>query len=222
MAPDFTLSDQFGQTVSLHSFRGKVVILAFNDSECTTVCPLTTTAMLDAKAMLGKAGSQVELLGVDANPAAISLEDVWSYSELHGMLHAWRFLTGSLPELKQVWKHYGIEAAIEAGEITHTPALFVIDPAGRLVAAVYDPDVLHRGAAVRAAARPERGGRVARPPFGARGSVIRADSADGAHRARDNAPRRRRDGRSRSRQFREAVRVLRHLGSGDERPRRRA
>ena len=51
-APDFTLTDQFGRPVSLHSFRGKVVILAFNDSECTTVCPLTTAAMLDAKAML--------------------------------------------------------------------------------------------------------------------------------------------------------------------------
>ena len=130
-APDFTLSDQFGQPASLRSFRGKVVILAFNDSECTTVCPLTTTAMLDAKAMLGKAGSDVQLLGIDANPAATSLEDVWSYSELHGMLHSWRFLTGSLPQLKQVWKRYGIEAAIEAGEITHTPALFVIDRQGR-------------------------------------------------------------------------------------------
>jgi cytochrome oxidase Cu insertion factor (SCO1/SenC/PrrC family)/thiol-disulfide isomerase/thioredoxin len=132
VASDFTLSDQFGQPVSLRSYRGKVVILAFNDSECTTVCPLTTTAMLDAKAMLGKAGSQVQLLGVDANPAAISLEDVWSYSDVHGMLHSWRFLTGSLPELKEVWKDYGIEAAIQAGEITHTPALFVISPQGRL------------------------------------------------------------------------------------------
>ena len=132
VAADFTLSDQFGQSVSLHSYRGKVVILAFNDSECTTVCPLTTTAMLDAKAMLGRAGSQVQLLGVDANPAAISLEDVWSYSEVHGMLHSWRFLTGSLPQLKQVWKHYGIEAAVQSGEITHTPALFVIDRQGRL------------------------------------------------------------------------------------------
>ena len=131
VAPDFTLSDQFGQPVSLHSFRGKVVILAFNDSECTTMCPLTTTAMLDAKAMLGKAGSQVQLLGVDANPAAISLEDVWSYSELHGMLHSWSFLTGSLPQLKQVWKQYAVEAAVEHGQITHTPALFVIDPQGR-------------------------------------------------------------------------------------------
>jgi cytochrome oxidase Cu insertion factor (SCO1/SenC/PrrC family)/thiol-disulfide isomerase/thioredoxin len=131
-AADFRLSDQFGQPVSLRSYRGKVVILAFNDSECTTVCPLTTTAMMDAKAMLGKAGSRVQLLGVDANPAATSVEDVWSYSELHGMLRAWQFLTGSLPQLKQVWKRYGIEAAIQRGQITHTPALFVIDPRGRL------------------------------------------------------------------------------------------
>ncbi len=132
VAPDFTLSDQFGQPVSLRSFRGKVTILAFNDSECTTVCPLTTTAMMDAKAMLGPAGSRVQLLGVDANPAAISVEDVWSYSELHAMLHAWHFLTGTLAQLKQVWKHYGIEAAIQHGEITHTPALFVIGPRGTL------------------------------------------------------------------------------------------
>jgi cytochrome oxidase Cu insertion factor (SCO1/SenC/PrrC family)/thiol-disulfide isomerase/thioredoxin len=130
-APDFTLSDQFGQQVSLHSFRGKVVILAFNDSECTTECPLTTTAMMDAKAMLGKAASQVQLLGVDANPDAFSLEDVWSYSELHGMLRAWHFLTGSLPQLKRVWKEYAVEAAVDRGEISHTPALFVIDPHGR-------------------------------------------------------------------------------------------
>ncbi|HWD63926.1 MAG TPA: redoxin domain-containing protein, partial [Solirubrobacteraceae bacterium] len=41
-APGFTLTDQFGHRVSLSSYRGRVVILAFNDSECTTICPLTT------------------------------------------------------------------------------------------------------------------------------------------------------------------------------------
>jgi protein SCO1/2 len=84
--PDFTLSDQFGQSVSLHSFRGKVVMLAFNDSECTTICPLTTTAMVDAKKLLGAAGSRVQLLGIDANPKANAIEDVLSYSQVHGML----------------------------------------------------------------------------------------------------------------------------------------
>ena len=68
VAPDFTLTDQFGQPVSLSSYRGKVVILAFNDSECSSVCPLTTTALVDAKAMLGAAASQVQLLGIERQP----------------------------------------------------------------------------------------------------------------------------------------------------------
>jgi cytochrome oxidase Cu insertion factor (SCO1/SenC/PrrC family)/thiol-disulfide isomerase/thioredoxin len=131
-APDFTLTDQFDKPVSLRSYRGKVVILAFNDSECTTICPLTTTAMVDAKAMLGAAGSQVQLLGIDANPTATAVANVRAYSELHGMVHQWRFLTGSLQRLKQVWKQYKIDVAIERGQIDHTPALFVIDAHGRL------------------------------------------------------------------------------------------
>ena len=55
-APDFRLTNQFGQQVSLSAFRGKVVILAFTDSECTTVCPLTTMSMVEAKQLLGRAG----------------------------------------------------------------------------------------------------------------------------------------------------------------------
>jgi hypothetical protein len=31
--------NQFGQPMSLSQFRGKVVMLSFEDSECTTVCP---------------------------------------------------------------------------------------------------------------------------------------------------------------------------------------
>jgi cytochrome oxidase Cu insertion factor (SCO1/SenC/PrrC family)/thiol-disulfide isomerase/thioredoxin len=131
VAPGFTLVNQFGRPVSLHSFRGKVVLLAFTDSECTTICPMTTTAMLDAKAMLGPAGSHVALVGVDANPDSTSIEDVASYSELHGMTHAWSFLTGTLPQLRHVWKSYAIEAAVERGLIAHTPALLVITPQGR-------------------------------------------------------------------------------------------
>jgi thiol-disulfide isomerase/thioredoxin len=110
-----------------------VVILAFNDSECTTICPLTTTAMVDAKRMLGAAGSKVQLLGIDANPSATSIRDVRAYSELHGMMTDWHFLTASLPALKRVWQDYHIAVQIEAGQIDHTPALYVIDPRGRLV-----------------------------------------------------------------------------------------
>src|SRR5947209_785098 len=48
-APDFRLVNQFSQQMSLTQFRGKVVLLGFEDSECTNVCPLTTQSMVLAK-----------------------------------------------------------------------------------------------------------------------------------------------------------------------------
>ena len=132
VATNFTLTDQFGHPVSLSAYRGKVVILAFNDSECTTVCPLTTAALVDAKAMLGAAGSQVQLLGIEANPKAISVEDVQSYSQVHGMLYRWQYLTGSLPQLQRVWKDYSVGVTVNQNQIDHEPAIFVINQQGRL------------------------------------------------------------------------------------------
>jgi len=132
IAPDFTLYNQIGRRVSLRQFRGKVTLLDFNDSECTTVCPLTTTAMLDARRMLGPAARRVQLLGVDANPKATEINDVLSYTQLHGLTGKWQFLTGTLAQLKKVWKEYGIQADIQRGLISHTPALYVLDTHGRL------------------------------------------------------------------------------------------
>ena len=130
-APDIKLVNQFGQPMSLSQFRGKIVMLSFEDSECTTVCPLTTQSMLEAKQMLGAAGNQVQLLGVDANPTATSVADVLAYSRVHGMVNQWDFLTGSVAQLKAVWAAYRIAVQIEKGQIDHTPALFVIDQQGR-------------------------------------------------------------------------------------------
>jgi cytochrome oxidase Cu insertion factor (SCO1/SenC/PrrC family) len=130
-APDFRLVNQFGQQMALSQFRGKVVVLAFVDSECTNICPLTTASMLEAKQLLGTAGSQVQLLGVDANPHATSVSDVMAYSRAHNMVNQWDFLTGSLPQLQATWRGFHIAVQIERGMIDHTPALFVIDAHGR-------------------------------------------------------------------------------------------
>jgi cytochrome oxidase Cu insertion factor (SCO1/SenC/PrrC family) len=130
-APDIRLENQFGQRMALSQFRGKAVVLAFVDSECTTVCPLTTVSMLEARELLGAAGSGVQLLGVDANPKATSVSDVMAYSRAHGMVNQWDFLTGTLPQLRAVWQAYHIAVQIQQGMIDHTPALFVIDPQGR-------------------------------------------------------------------------------------------
>jgi cytochrome oxidase Cu insertion factor (SCO1/SenC/PrrC family)/thiol-disulfide isomerase/thioredoxin len=131
-APNFTLTDQFGRKFSLASFRGHVVILAFVDSHCTTVCPLTTTTMVQARRRLGPAAAHVALLGINANPSATRISDVRGYSLAHGMMNRWHFLTGPLHALKRTWKEYGIAAQVLHDQIDHTPALFAIDPNGWL------------------------------------------------------------------------------------------
>src|ERR1700722_18325590 len=130
-APDFTLVNQFGQPMSLSQFRGRVVLMGFEDSECTTVCPLTTQSMVLAKELLGTAGKSVQLLGVDANPDAVKVSDVLASSRAHGMVNQWDFLTGSAAQLNAVWKAYNIAVQIDSGQIDHTPALYVIDQQGR-------------------------------------------------------------------------------------------
>ena len=130
-APNFRLLDQFGRPVTLSQFHGKAVLIAFVDSHCTTICPLTTTSMLEAVHLLGRAGQQVRLIGINANPDATRVSDVHDYSAAHGMLSSWDFLTGSLDQLKQVWKDYHVYVQAIKGNIDHEPAIYLIRPDGR-------------------------------------------------------------------------------------------
>jgi cytochrome oxidase Cu insertion factor (SCO1/SenC/PrrC family) len=130
-APGFRLVNQFDQPMSLSQFRGKVVILAFADSRCTTICPLTSFSMDEARELLGTAADRVQLLAINANPQATAVADVMAYSRAHGMVNRWDFLTGTPAQLRAVWKAYHIYAQIVNGQIDHTPALYVIDQYGR-------------------------------------------------------------------------------------------
>lgn len=130
-APDFRLVDQFGRTVSLHSLRGKVVVWALVDSECTTICPLTAATIRMAQRDLGAANRDVVWLAVNANTQATSVAAVRAWSYTHGMLHHWLFLTGSPAQLKAVYRAYHVYDAVVSGQVMHDPAVFVIDPRGR-------------------------------------------------------------------------------------------
>ncbi|HLW03504.1 MAG TPA: SCO family protein [Ktedonobacterales bacterium] len=132
LAPDFTLTDQFGQQQTLSALRGKEVILAFIDSRCKTLCPLTATIMFNARQQMGTAAaSKIALVAVNANPDATSVNDVQTWSLDHGMLHQWLFLTGSSQQLLAIYRSYHVYDAIASdGSVVHDPILFVIDAQG--------------------------------------------------------------------------------------------
>ncbi len=132
-APGFTLTDQFGRTVSLSSLRGHEVVLAFIDSRCETVCPLTAAVLRSALQRIGPADAgRVELVAVNADPAATRVADVYRFSQETGMLHEWRYLTGSPQQLKAIYAAYQVYVCVERdGAVVHTAAIYLIDPRGR-------------------------------------------------------------------------------------------
>ena len=133
-AKPFRLTDQHGRTVSLASLRGKVVLLTFLDPVCTTDCPLIAQEFRVAGQLLGTASGKVELVAVVANPVYHQLADTQAFDrqEHLNQVPNWLYLTGSVPQLQQVWKDYGIFAEIlPAGSmIGHPDVAYVIDQAG--------------------------------------------------------------------------------------------
>src|SRR5437868_10874213 len=132
-APDFNLIDQFGHPVTLSSLRGREVVLAFIDSRCKSLCPLTAEIMYDARARLGSStASRVALVAINANPSATSVATVQAWSINHGMLHQWLFLTGTAQQLQSVYRLYHVYAQVDSsGQDVHDPATFIIDAQGR-------------------------------------------------------------------------------------------
>lgn len=130
-APGFELRDQDGRRRSLTQLRGKVVLLAFVDTQCTSICPLTTESMVRALHLLGPAALRVQLVGINANPLATSVADVAAYTRAHHMRGRWWFLTGSQAELAHVWRAYGVYVAAVHGDIDHQPLIVLIDTRGR-------------------------------------------------------------------------------------------
>jgi cytochrome oxidase Cu insertion factor (SCO1/SenC/PrrC family) len=130
-APPFELRDQSGHWRSLAPLRGKVVLLAFVDTQCTSICPLTTESMIRALHLLGPAALRVQLVGINANPLATSVADVAAYTRAHEMQGRWWFLTAPRPELARVWRAYGVYVAAVHGDIDHQPLIVLIDTRGR-------------------------------------------------------------------------------------------
>ena len=133
-APAFSLTDQHGKQVSLASLRGKVVLLTFLDPVCTSDCPLIAQEFREADQVLGAQAKGVELVAIVANPVYHSIAYTKAFDAQEGLaaIPNWLYLTGTVLQLSQAWKRYGIvaEAVPAGGMIQHNDIAFVIDASG--------------------------------------------------------------------------------------------
>jgi cytochrome oxidase Cu insertion factor (SCO1/SenC/PrrC family) len=136
-APAFSLTDQDGRAVTLASLRGKVVLLTFLDDTCSVDCPLIAQEFRQAGQLLSADTRRVELVAINYNPLDTQVSYIQAFDRQEGLAGVpnWLYLTGTLTQLQQVWRHYAIAPPeiLPAGSmIGHGDYAFVIDQQGRM------------------------------------------------------------------------------------------
>lgn len=131
-APSFALHDQRGTLVSLHSLRGRPILLAFLDSRCTQQCPIAGRELGSILRRLPAAQRPaVVVVSVDPHgdtPPAIAqalekwnLDGSWTVHWLNAPTRA---------ALARVWRAYGVVVEPSTNDIVHSLALYLIDRNG--------------------------------------------------------------------------------------------
>ncbi len=134
-APAFSLINQSGDRVSLHSLAGKVVVLEFMDPHCTDICPIVSKEFIDAYRKLGSYANRVVFAAINVNQYALSVQDVAHFTSEQGLnsIPSWQFLTtNNLSSLKQLWASYGIQVQSRGptADVIHSSIVYFISPHG--------------------------------------------------------------------------------------------
>src|SRR3972149_847459 len=144
-APDFVLINQDGARVSLHQFRGRLVILTFIYTHCPDICPLTTAKLVQVQNELKKRGwfgKKVVQLSMTFDPKRDTPAVMKAYAAKFKVDHTgWHFLSGAPATVMKVVQayHVPVRPSAKPGRIDHGLPTPGIDPQGGLPG-FYNPD----------------------------------------------------------------------------------
>jgi len=106
-APDFTLENQFGEDVSLSSFDGKVVVVAFIYTSCPDVCLIISSNLDYAKQNIGEHADMVEFVSITIDPARDTTSHLLEWTSARG--YEWNHLTHERGSVMQaVWDEWNV------------------------------------------------------------------------------------------------------------------
>jgi len=136
-APGFALRDSGGALVRLSDLRGKVVVVAFIYTSCTTVCPILGQQMASLQKRVNDdplLRGRVMLLSVTVDPARDDAAVLASYAAKLGADPAtWKFLRDSPEALTPVLGAYHEwTRTMPDGDLDHPARVYLIDADGQI------------------------------------------------------------------------------------------
>jgi protein SCO1 len=127
--PNVVLRDANGNMFKLQpeTFRGKVVVVDFIFTRCTTICPALSTVMASVQRGLGeRIGTEVLLVSISVDPANDTPQAMRAYAKRIGAGKHWLWLTGNTGDIARVLDAFGLSAGKPND---HPPLILVGDPA---------------------------------------------------------------------------------------------
>jgi len=127
--PNVVLRDAQGRAFAFRpeSFRGKVVVVDFIFTTCTTICPALSSVMASVQRGLGEQmGKDVLLLSISVDPANDTPPVMRAYAQRIGAGKDWLWLTGNTGDIARVLRAFGLSSGKPND---HPPLILVGDPA---------------------------------------------------------------------------------------------
>lgn len=124
---DTPLVDQHGRRLLFKSevLAERLVVIGFVYTSCTTVCPVTSQIMAQARSRLaGRAGRDVVFVTVTVDPLRDRPAVLKAHAERIDAGADWRWLTGAKPQVDEVLRGFG---AWTANYADHPPLIMVGD-----------------------------------------------------------------------------------------------
>ena len=108
LAPDFTLTDQHGDALTLSDLEGRVIVVAFVYTSCPDICIAISANMAWLQANLGEYEERVVFISITIDPARDTVEHLaeWTASLAYDWPHLTSENSDVLIEVYEDWRIY--------------------------------------------------------------------------------------------------------------------
>ena len=132
--PDFSFTNQMGETISNKDYLGKVYVLEFFFSTCHSICPIMNRNLVTIQNQFPER-QDFGIASITINPEFDTPEVLRAYAENYGVTNSnWHFLTGdkaAIYELANVGFNLFVAEDVEvAGGFEHSGNFVLIDKEG--------------------------------------------------------------------------------------------
>ena len=141
--PDFSLTNQDGRHISLHQYRGKVLLVTFIYTRCPfpDFCPRMSGNFAEIDKQVGTnsaiAGTHLLTISFDPEHDTPKVLRDYGFSVAHthdaALFRSWEFAAPRPADLPKIADFFALTVTPENGMITHNLSTAVIGPDGKIV-----------------------------------------------------------------------------------------